>query len=159
VHALIAINYSPDAWIIDSGASHHIAATKDVLSSLTACTGPPILMGDDSLVEVTGQGRVDLQNGSFENVLHVPKLSINLLSVYQIIHTGTRKMMEFTPDSVTIYDMQDNSKIVVGEVNHESRLYTFSKFIAKTDSTLQLTHANDDSVEIWVPWKVVPMCL
>jgi hypothetical protein len=47
-------------------------------SSLKPCTGPPILMGDDTPVKVCGQGRVDLDNGSFENVLHVPKLSINI---------------------------------------------------------------------------------
>jgi hypothetical protein len=103
--------------------------------------GPPILMGDDTPVEVTGQGRVDLQHGSFENVLHVPKLSMNLLSIYQITHTGTGKRVEFTPGFMTIYDMHDNSKIVVGEVNHQSRLYTFSKFIAKYEPALLLTHA------------------
>jgi hypothetical protein len=27
-HALIAINSSPDAWIVDLGASHHMEATK-----------------------------------------------------------------------------------------------------------------------------------
>jgi hypothetical protein len=27
-HALIAINSSLDAWIVDSGASHHMAAKK-----------------------------------------------------------------------------------------------------------------------------------
>jgi hypothetical protein len=66
-------------------------ATKYVFSSLTASMGPPILMGDDTLVEVIGQGRVELQHGSFENVLHVPKLSMNLLSIYQIAQSGTRK--------------------------------------------------------------------
>jgi hypothetical protein len=117
-HALIVIHSSPTAWILDSGTSHHMAATKDVFSSLTTSTGPPILMGDDTPIEVIGQGRVELQHGSFENVLHVPKLSMNLLSIYQITQSGTRKRVEFTPDSVTIYDMHDNSKIVVGEVNH-----------------------------------------
>jgi hypothetical protein len=58
---------------------------------------------------------------------------VNLLSVYQITHSGTGKRVEFTPDSVTISDMHDNSMIVVGEVNHQYRLYTFSKFIAKSD--------------------------
>jgi hypothetical protein len=113
-------------------------ATKNVLSSISACTGPPILMGDDTPVEVIGQGRVELQHKSFENVLHVPKLSMNLISIYQITHSGTGKRVEFTPDSITISDMHDNSMIVVGEVNHQSRLYTFSKFIAKSDSALLL---------------------
>jgi hypothetical protein len=35
-HALIAINSSPDAWIVDSRASHHMAASKKVYSSLDA---------------------------------------------------------------------------------------------------------------------------
>jgi hypothetical protein len=59
-----------------------MATTKNVLSSISACTGRPILMRYDTLVEVIGQGRVELPNGSFENVLHVPKLSVNLLSIY-----------------------------------------------------------------------------
>jgi hypothetical protein len=81
-HALIAINSTPDAWIIDSGASNNMDSIKEVYSSLDSCKGPPILMGDNSPVEVTDKGRIELTNGSFENVLHVPKLSINILSVY-----------------------------------------------------------------------------
>jgi hypothetical protein len=65
--------------------------TKDILYSVTPCTGPPILMGDDSLVKVIGKGRVELDHGSYENVLHVPKLSMNNLSVYQITHRLSQK--------------------------------------------------------------------
>jgi hypothetical protein len=36
-HALIAINSSPDAWIVDSGESHHMDASKVVYYSLDAC--------------------------------------------------------------------------------------------------------------------------
>jgi hypothetical protein len=81
-HALVAINSSYDSWIIDSGAS--LAAKEEVFSSLSPCSRPPILMGDDTPVVVGGEGRVELHNGIFENVLHVPKLSMNLLSVYRI---------------------------------------------------------------------------
>jgi hypothetical protein len=54
-HALISINSSPDAWILDLGPT---------------------------LVKFIGQGRLELVHKSFENVLHVPKLSVNLLSIY-----------------------------------------------------------------------------
>ena len=91
-----------------------------------ACKGPPIPMGDNSSIEVTGKGRIELTNGSFENVLHVPKLSINLLSVYQMMNFGNGKKFVFTPNVMDIYDMQTNSKVATGEVNHQSRLYTFS---------------------------------
>jgi hypothetical protein len=146
-HALIAINSSPDTWIIDSGASHHMAATKEFYSSLDACKFPPILMGDNSPVEVTDKGRIELTNKSFENVLHIPKLSVNLISVYQMKNYGTGKRVTFTPDAVDIYDMKTNSRVATGEVNHQSRLYTFSEFI-ESDSALLLTHANESS-RIW----------
>jgi hypothetical protein len=98
-HALIAINSSPDAWIVDLGASHHMETTKEVYSSLEACKGLPILMGDNSPVEVIDK----LTNESFKNVLHVPKLSVNLLSVYQMTNSGTSLRVIFTPDAVDIY--------------------------------------------------------
>jgi hypothetical protein len=144
---LIAINSSPDAWIIDSGESHHMATSEAVYSSLDAWKGPPIMMGDNSSIEVTGKGRIELTNESFENVLHVPKLSVNLLSVYQMTNSGTRKKVIFTPNVLDIYDMQTNSKVATDEVNHQSRLYTFSEFI-EPDSALLLTHA-DESSRIW----------
>ena len=78
---------------------------KDILSFINACMGPPILMGDESLVEVTRKWRVELDHGSFENVLHVPQLLVNLILMYHIRHSGSGKKVEFTPDSVSIFDM------------------------------------------------------
>jgi hypothetical protein len=40
-----------------------------------------------------------------------------------------RKKVVFTPNAVDIYDMQTNSRVATGEVNHQFRLYTFSEFI------------------------------
>jgi hypothetical protein len=114
---------------------------------LDACKGPPIVMGDNSLVEVTDKGRIGLTNRSFKNVLHVPKISFNLLSVYQMKNSSTRKNVIFTPNAMDMYDMQTNSKIATAEVNHQSRLYTFSEFIEQ-DYVLLLTHA-DESSRIW----------
>jgi hypothetical protein len=53
-HALIAIKSSHDAWILDLGVSHNMAATKNVLAYIFACMDPPILMGDDTPIEVIG---------------------------------------------------------------------------------------------------------
>jgi hypothetical protein len=57
---------------------------EEVFSSLSPCSRPPILMGDDTPRAVAGEGGVELHNSSFENVLHVPNISMNMLSVYQI---------------------------------------------------------------------------
>jgi hypothetical protein len=118
-----------------------------ILSSVTACTRPLILVGDDSPVGVTEKRRVELNHGIFENFLHVTQLFMNMLSLYQITNIGLDKMVEFTSDSMSIFNMQDNCKIVVGEVNHKYQLYTFTKFI-ELDSSIRLTHV-DDSSRLW----------
>jgi hypothetical protein len=110
---------------------------EEVFSSLSPCSRPPILMGDDTPIAVAGEGRVELHNGSFENVLHVPKFSMNLLSVYQITRKG--KKVEFTSDSISVIDIHDNSSIAIGEVDHKSTLYKFTNF-SDDDSYILLTH-------------------
>jgi hypothetical protein len=146
-HALIAIKSSPNAWIIDSGTSHHMAASKEIYYSLDACKVPPILMGENSSVKVIDKGRIELTNKSFENVLHVPKIFVNLLSMYQMTNSNTRNKFIFTPNSVDIYDIQTKSRVSTTKVNHQARLYTFSEFI-EPDSVVLLTHANESS-RIW----------
>jgi hypothetical protein len=80
---------------------------------------------------------VKLHNGTFENVLHVPNISMNLLSFYQITQKG--KKVEFTSDSILVIDMHDNSIIEIGEVDHKSKMYKFTKFLYD-DSSILLTH-------------------
>jgi hypothetical protein len=122
-------------------------STKEVYYSLDACKVSSILMGDNSPVEVTDKGRIELTNKSFGNVLHVPKIFVNILSVYQIKKSGTRKRVIFTHDEMDIYEMKTNSRVTNDKVNHQSRLYTFSEFI-DPDSALLLTHV-DESSRIW----------
>jgi hypothetical protein len=105
------------------------------------------LIGDNSPVDVTEKGIIELTIEIFKNVLHVPKISINLLSMYQMKKSSIEKRFIFTPNVVDIYDMQTNSRVSIGEVNHQSRLYTFLKFI-ELDFTLLLTHV-DESSRIW----------
>jgi hypothetical protein len=104
-------------------------------------------MGDNSPVKVTSKGRIKLTNKIFENLLHVPKLSLNLIFMYHMKIYDTRKRFIFTPDAMDIYDVKTNSRVATGEVNHQSRLYTFSEFI-EPDYALLLTHA-DESNRIW----------
>ena len=110
-HSLIYFHSTPQEWIVDSEGSHHMDSSKKLFSSVHAYSRPPILIGDNSAIATTGQGRVQFEDGSFENVLHILRLSVNLLSVYQMTHRGSRRKVEFTPDFMSIYDMQTNLKI------------------------------------------------
>ena len=60
--------------------------------------GPLIVLADESLTDSSGKGRIDLDHGKFTNVLYVPGLASNLLSVYQMNHTGSPKKFIFSPD-------------------------------------------------------------
>ena len=64
--------------------------------------GPPIFLGDDSLTDSLGKGRIDLDHGKFNNMLYVPCLSSNHLSVCQVTHTRSPKKVIFSPNDVEI---------------------------------------------------------
>ena len=105
VHALVAGTSISPSFIIDSGASRHMVSTKEELSSLDMSKGPPIVLGDYSLTESLGKGRIDIDHGKFNNVLYVPGISSNLLSVYQMTHTGSPKKFILSPDDVEITEI------------------------------------------------------
>ena len=65
---------------------------------------------------------------------------------YPLIYTQFIKSL--TLDSMVISKIKDGSTIDVGEVDHHSRLYSFSHFVARPDSSLLLMHANEES-RIW----------
>lgn len=94
----MATTGSSQQWILDSGASYHIDSTNEQFSSLDPSKVPHIYIGDDTQVEVKGKGSVDMDDGTFENVIYVPNLSTSLLSIYQITHYGNGKKLEFTLD-------------------------------------------------------------
>ena len=74
-----------------------MVSTKEAFTSLDMSKGPPIVLGDDSLTESLGKGRIDLDHGKLSNVLYVPGLSSNLLSVYQMTHIGYPKKVILSP--------------------------------------------------------------
>ena len=75
---------------------------QDSLSTIHPYNGPSILMGDDSEIQAKGIGRIDLEDGYFNNVLFVPDLVVNLIFVYKMIHTCTSKRVTFTQNDVDI---------------------------------------------------------
>ena len=82
VHALVAGTSSSPSFIIDYGASKHMVLTREIFSSLDMSKGPPIVLGENSLTDSMGKGRIDIDHGYFNDMLYVPGLSSNLLSVY-----------------------------------------------------------------------------
>ena len=82
-------------------------------------------MGDDSLIDSLGKGRIDLDHGKFNNVLCVPGLASNILLVYQMTHTGSPKKVIFSTNDVEIIDISKGKVIAKGVVDHTPKVYNF----------------------------------
>ena len=88
----VSSSSSSHEWLIDSGASYHMGKDKAMFSTLNDCNTKNIFVGDDRSLSVEGSGTVHLSNGQTMDVLCVPNLSCNLLSIYQITHSGEGKV-------------------------------------------------------------------
>ena len=135
------------ALLIDSGTLNHMMVEKDSFSSLETGKSIPIHMGDDSTIIFEGQDTVDLENGFFSNVLYVPSLTVNLLSVYQMTHTGMPKRVYFSPNYFEIIEIASGKLIVKGLANHHAKAYDFSHFVADAKPTSMLTH--NEASRLW----------
>ena len=100
-------------------------------------------MGDDSQIISKGKGTVKLEHGSFFYVLYVPSLESNILSVYQMTHTGVPKRVNFSPNDVQITEIACGKLVATSIANHHAKVYEFSKFVADENTTTLLTHGNE----------------
>ena len=96
-----------------------------------------------TLTDILGKGRIDLDHGNFINVLYVPGLASNILSMYQMTHTGSSKKVIFSPDDVEITEISNGKVIEKGVVDHTSKVYIFSHFLPYSNPSDLLIHANE----------------
>ena len=131
------------ALLIDSRASNHMMAERDSFSSLEPGKSILIHMRDDCTIIYEGQGTVNLEHGCFSNVLYVPYLASNLLSVYQMTHMGVPKRVSFIPYDVEITEIASRKLVAKGFSNHHAKFYEFSHFVGDAKPTALLTHGNE----------------
>ena len=81
-------------------------------------------------------------------MLNVPSLSINILSIYQITHSDSRRKVEFTLYSAMIINISTGSQLAHGIADHSYCLYFFSHFVPKSISIVFLSQSNDIS-RLW----------
>ncbi|KAL5769621.1 hypothetical protein ACOSP7_013775 [Xanthoceras sorbifolium] len=80
-------------WYLDTGCSNHMCGDKKVFSDLHEPFRNTVKFGDNSTISVVGKGNVTLQTKEnsthiISNVLFVPDLKTNLLSVGQLQEKG-----------------------------------------------------------------------
>src|ERR1700759_5862700 len=83
-------------WYIDSGATQHMSGDRDAFVDYECISAKAVYMGDNNKQDAVGQGSVKMVldvsgrqvNAKFTNVLYVPNLNSNLLSVSRLMKEG-----------------------------------------------------------------------
>ena len=110
---------------------------------LNDLNGPKIVLGDDSETKSKGTCRIDIDHGSFNNIVYVQGISSNILLVYQMTHIRSPNKVVFSPNDVEITKILNGRVIAKGFLDHISKAYKFSHFIPFSNPYALLTHANE----------------
>jgi hypothetical protein len=120
-------NSRKEQWVIDLGASHHVCAHQSWFSSYTSLSTPiRVRIGNSRHINAISTGCVTVEtkvNGetkplTLKNVLHVPNLHINLLSVHQLDAHGFKAA--FSQGTCRIFNESDHT---IGIAKHDGSLY------------------------------------
>lgn len=111
-------NTDSTRWILDSGASSHMVNNKNLITDLqeniseigTAKQNQKMLLG--------GSGKIEMKDCTLSEVISVPELSKNLLSVNKITQNGGEVV--FKKDKVQVF--KNKNKIMESEKN-ENGIY------------------------------------
>ena len=143
-------------WIVDSGATQHMTPNRHAFDTYESISSRNVFLGDNGMVEALGKGSMLVEShvkGKVKkiriyDVLHVPKLHANLLSVGKLIARGLKvhfnksgcivctqegQMLAMASLEANLYQME--LKVVKG-----AEMSTLAHTSAKEDNTLELWH-------------------
>ena len=85
----LSFSHKENAWIIDSGCSHHMTGDKSNFTTLEPYDGGWVTFGNHKRKsKIIGLGTVGNQHLTIKNVYLVDGLTYNLLSVSKLCDTG-----------------------------------------------------------------------
>lgn len=120
--AYMSCNSNPSEWFNDSGASQHMTPCADLLINKKPTSVSEIMTANATKVPVCGAGDVNVNVMSHEvdikNVLCVPSLSANLLSVAEMIKNGNE--IVFNKNGCSVFNSE---KKCVANVTPEDGVY------------------------------------
>lgn len=85
-------SYELNTWLIDSGCINHMTKYLSIFTSIDRSVQPKVMLGNGDVVQAKGKGTIAIstKNGTkiIANVLYIPELDQNLLSVAQMLRNG-----------------------------------------------------------------------
>jgi hypothetical protein len=114
-------------WVVDSGATRHICANRDAFSSYSYVGDDEaqVYLGDSRTAAVNGKGKVLLKLTSgktfaLSDVLHVPSIRTNLISVALLNKVGVK--VSFESDKIVM----TKNDLFVGKGYYDQGLFVLS---------------------------------
>jgi hypothetical protein len=113
-------------WYVDSAATQHMTCQREWLHNFEPIPPRQVILGDDHILEATGKGQVKLlleteggtSEGGLTEVLYVPDLAVNLLSVRRLVEKEAK--VEFDAGACVI---KNRSGAVIGQTVMDNNLY------------------------------------
>ena len=100
---------SNEVWYVDSGCTSHMAKDESLFSSLDRNDRTRVKLGNGNVLQASGKGNVLIHTNSGTKVIHdvlfIPDLDQNLLSVAQLLKRGYS--LSFKDDCCVIVDCHD----------------------------------------------------
>ncbi|GBM24053.1 Retrovirus-related Pol polyprotein from transposon TNT 1-94 [Araneus ventricosus] len=138
-------------WILDSGASAHMVKERIWFENFVSSTSEVFLAGKDSKLKSYGIGNVKAKNVykgrdiKIENVIYVPELRYNLISLTTLMSKGFKCVSKV--DSMLIIDKHGN--VVTKAFKRNNRLEIDLKPLNEYNIECNLVENPNDSYEIW----------
>jgi hypothetical protein len=132
------------SWLIDSGCTNHMTADVSLFRDLDKSYLSKVRIGNGDFVKVEGKGAIEVETLSgtktLKNVLYVPKINQNLVSVGQLIESG---YSIFFNDGVC--DIKDKNRVLLLSAKMMNRSFNVNWNEVCLSAN---TYENDESV-LW----------
>lgn len=140
--------YDSNDWFIDSGATRHMTMHRNWIRGTKKYGVEPIRAANNEIMRVECSGTVDFSANvdgerieiEFQDVLCVPELTTNLLSVSEITKKG--KSVIFSPSGCVVADSEGNVLVKASLINGLYR-------IDGSEGTALATFGSNESFELW----------
>lgn len=131
----ISAKYNKDEWYVDSGASAHMTAIASWLQEVSSPqTCPEIMIANHEKLQVSCKGNVKISTRlgydiTVKDVLYVPSLTTNLLSVSQLIKNNNS--VSFLDNQCLIYNEKKKLVAVANLIDGVYKLDLYSTPVTK----------------------------
>ena len=99
LHGSEGVTSDPALWYLDTGATNHMTGRPEFFTKLDDSITGSVKFGNNSWIQIKGRGEIEVnkKDGSIlrlRNVLFVPKLEANMLSLGRLDEEGYRMIID-----------------------------------------------------------------